>query len=139
MPQFKMAPNLSNNIKANCAIFNAVYASYIEAVYFTDTGEDENEQPHSDAEMSPHAQFAAMADCAEFLAQCADNGALSEYADSGQTWEQFGVDFWLTRNRHGAGFWDRGLGALGDNLSKMAKLYGSQYIYQGDDGLIYFG
>lgn len=137
MPQFKMAPNLAHNLAKNCAIFNAVYASYIEAVYFTDTGE--YEQPPSDAEMAPHAQFIAMVDCAEFLAQCADNGALSGYSDSGQTWEQFGVDFWLTRNGHGAGFWDRGLGALGDKLSEMANLCGTRYIYQGDDGLIYFG
>jgi hypothetical protein len=27
---------------------------------------------------------------------------------------QVGHDFWLTRNRHGAGFWDRGYGKLGD-------------------------
>lgn len=136
MPQFKMAPNLSHNIKANSAIFNAVYAAYIEAVYFTDTGEDE--QPPSDAEMSPHAQFIAMSDCAEFLAQCVDNGALSEYSESLSTWEQFGVDFWLTRNGHGAGFWDRGLGVLGDKLSETAKLCGSRDAYRGDDGLIYF-
>jgi hypothetical protein len=30
--------------------------------------------------------------------------------------EQAGIDFWLTRNRHGAGYWDRGLGITGDKL-----------------------
>lgn len=35
-----------------------------------------------------------------------------------------GHDFWLTRNGHGAGFWDRGLGGLGDRLTKHAKVYG---------------
>ena len=34
-----------------------------------------------------------------------------------------GHDFWLTRNGHGAGFWDRGL-AQGDALTKAAKVYG---------------
>lgn len=36
-----------------------------------------------------------------------------------------GHDFWLSRNGHGAGFWDRGLGELGDRLHKATKPYGS--------------
>lgn len=39
--------------------------------------------------------------------------------------EQAGHDFWLTRNGHAAGFWDRGLGERGDLLSTMAKTFGS--------------
>lgn len=35
-----------------------------------------------------------------------------------------GRDFWLTRNCHGAGFWDRGAGEVGDRLSKAAHRYG---------------
>lgn len=57
--------------------------------------------------------------------------------ESGQSDEQIGHDFWLTRNGHGAGFWDRGLGAVGDELSKASKSYGSADLYVGDDGLIY--
>ena len=51
--------------------------------------------------------------------------------------EQMGHDFWLTRNGHGAGFWDRGLGEVGDELSKIAKSFGSRYLYVGNDGKIY--
>lgn len=36
-----------------------------------------------------------------------------------------GYDFWLTRVGHGSGFWDRGFGQLGDELTKAAKAYGS--------------
>ena len=43
--------------------------------------------------------------------------------------EQNGHDFWLTRNGHGAGFWDRGYGELGDRLSKACKPYGEAYLY----------
>ena len=50
--------------------------------------------------------------------------------------EQFGHDFWLTRNGHGAGFWDRGLDN-GDVLTKWAKTYGSCDLYVGDDGMIH--
>lgn len=50
---------------------------------------------------------------------------------------QFGHDFYLTRNRHGAGFWDRGLGDLGQWLTDMSHPYGESGEYIGDDGLIY--
>ncbi|AYR00241.1 hypothetical protein PBI_PAT3_131 [Mycobacterium phage Pat3] len=39
--------------------------------------------------------------------------------------EHFGHDFYLTREHHGAGFWDRGLGELGDYLTKVAHSYGA--------------
>lgn len=39
--------------------------------------------------------------------------------------EKAGHDFWLTRSGHGAGFWDRGLGELGERLTKASKAYGS--------------
>lgn len=52
-------------------------------------------------------------------------------------WGRAGHDFWLTRNGHGCGFWDRGLGSLGDKLTKAAKVYGSADIYVGDDGKLY--
>lgn len=39
-----------------------------------------------------------------------------------------GHDFWLTRNRHGAGFWDRGMKELGEHLTDAAHAYGEDYI-----------
>lgn len=47
-----------------------------------------------------------------------------------------GHDFWLTRNGHGSGFWDRGYGAAGDRLSDAARAYGVAELYTGDDGYI---
>lgn len=35
-----------------------------------------------------------------------------------------GVDFYLTRNGHGTGFWDRGYGDIGRQLTDAAKTYG---------------
>lgn len=43
--------------------------------------------------------------------------------------DQAGHDFWLTRNRHGAGFWDRGLGARGDRLTTAARPYGEVNLW----------
>lgn len=57
--------------------------------------------------------------------------------DSGLTEEQIGHDFWLTRNGHGAGFWDHGLGEVGDTLTAACKPYGNVDLYVGDDGKIY--
>jgi hypothetical protein len=50
--------------------------------------------------------------------------------------EQIGHDFWLTRNGHGAGFWDRGLGERGERLTKWAKTYGEVNLYA-HDGTVY--
>jgi hypothetical protein len=41
-----------------------------------------------------------------------------------------GHDLWLTRNRHGAGFWDRGLPkAVGEALSTAARNMGEIHLY----------
>ena len=54
---------------------------------------------------------------------------------------QIGHDLWLTRNRHGAGFWDRfaaGTGeSFGRELTELAHSYGESYLYAGDDGKVY--
>ena len=50
---------------------------------------------------------------------------------------QAGHDFYLTRNSHGAGFWDRGNGAAGDRLADAARVWGSSELYAGDDGKLY--
>jgi hypothetical protein len=42
---------------------------------------------------------------------------------------QLGHDLFLTRNRHGAGFWDRGLGEIGDELTEVAKGMGEIDVY----------
>lgn len=49
-----------------------------------------------------------------------------------------GRDFWLTRNGHGAGFWNGDWeDKVGIRLTKAAKVYGSVDLYVGDDGKIY--
>jgi len=67
----------------------------------------------------------AVADCDDF--QQANEEDLANAGDD----ERNGVDFWLTRNGHGAGFWDRGYGDAGKRLSKAAKVYGSHDLSLG--------
>lgn len=48
----------------------------------------------------------------------------------GNDWtEAFGHDLALTRNGHGAGFWDRGLGEHGDVLTAWAKMLGELHVF----------
>ncbi|OHT67783.1 hypothetical protein [Mycobacteroides chelonae] len=54
-------------------------------------------------------------------------------ASDGSASEHFGHDLYLTRERHGAGFWDRGLGELGTYLSRIAHDLGSAELLW-DDG-----
>ena len=51
-----------------------------------------------------------------------------------------GHDLLLTRNHHGAGFWDGDWPkGVGKRLTDAADRLGEVYPYVGDDGLIYIG
>jgi hypothetical protein len=58
---------------------------------------------------------------------------VTEFTDD----EHIAHDFWLTRNHHGAGFWDGDYGAYGDQLTAIAQTFSEVGLYIGDDGLIY--
>lgn len=80
--------------------------AYIEAIYFTETGD--NDQPEDDAELTPLCKAQAFIDCRNFLA--AISGTCGEPPVAGFDRldpAQLGHDLWLTRNGHGTGFWDR--------------------------------
>ena len=67
----------------------------------------------------------AIKECAEFQEKAAE--ILSRYDES-----TAGHDFWLTRNGHGAGFWDGDYTAQeddGDKLTEIAKSMGERSIY----------
>ncbi|MFD6092817.1 hypothetical protein ACFWGN_11905 [Oerskovia sp. NPDC060338] len=51
---------------------------------------------------------------------------------------QVGHDLYLSRNGHGAGFFDRGLGEHGDRLQDVARALNESSPIVGDDGNIYF-
>jgi len=81
-------------------------------------------------DIAPESYAKALKDCEQFVEQ---NAALLE----GLCADQTGHDFWLTRNRHGVGFWDRGLGDIGDKLTDACKKFGEQHAIVGGDGQIY--
>jgi hypothetical protein len=104
------------------------------------TGAAGSLEDHFDAsDLASEARESMRADLEAFL-EGADPSALTFWeAELGAG--QIGHDFWLTRNGHGAGFWDRfsrGVGAdFGRHLTELAKPYGTSDLYAGDDGRLY--
>ena len=94
-------------------------------------------------DIGPDTINQAIEDCRDFQQA---NAALLERAytfyrengnaahpDAGSPEACAGHDFWLTRNRHGVGFWDRGMpGSLGQDLTEAAHGYGGVDIDQYD-------
>jgi hypothetical protein len=63
---------------------------------------------------------------------------ISSLIDAGKCDEgDIGHNFLLTGNHHGAGFWDRGFGVVGDRLTEASDPYGTMSAYVGDDGKVY--
>lgn len=118
------------------------HRAYMVAALWSSTDEDGEplDDMYSVDDISEECKAAMLESCKDFID--ANTSDLAEYSAkmACEQWsaeDRAGHDFWLTRNGHGAGFWDRGLGELGDRLSKAAKIYGSVDLYVGDDGLIY--
>lgn len=72
----------------------------------------------------------AREDVQEFVSWCQEDGLDMSQVDD----EQIGHDLLLTRQRHGAGFWDRGLGELGETLTDMAHAMGNVDVYECGNG-----
>ena len=122
---------------------------YIEAALWisTDESDESGGEPmdanYSESDIAADSLARMALDCERFQSTYAD--LLSAHKDAREPWntaewtfeEMAGHDFWLTRNGHGAGFWDRGIGELGEHLSHVARECGSCDLYIGDDGRIY--
>lgn len=118
-------------------IIDTVTLAYIEAAFFTDSGPD-HEVP-SDADLGEDQRALASDRCLDFLKQCERAGLLEQYLETFRTWDSFGHDIWFSSNHHGVGFWDRDMGALGDNLHELCtKTMNESGLYLGDDNRAYF-
>ena len=112
--------------------------SYIDCAFWASLDDDnvpfEDNYDHRD--LATDALAAIVEDCKDF--QESQAGLLEEaYKIGHYDVDQAGHDFWLTRNRHGAGFWDHGLDEVGRRLTDAAHVYGNSDLYVGDDGKVY--
>ncbi len=122
--------------------------AYITAALWSSTdGEDSDyeylDEGYSKEDLAPGLLELMTKECQEFQDKGADllaqAYAIPEYDHhESNPIAMSGHDFWLTRNGHGVGFWDRGLPEkLGDDLTDLAKSFGECSLYVGDDGKIY--
>ena len=105
----------------------------------TDNANDQGGEPldanYSKDDIAPETLDRMISDCAQFQA---DHGDLFANHRSGA--DRAGHDFWLTRNRHGAGFWDGDWNEPAATiLTDASHAWGSFDLYVGDDGMIYGG
>lgn len=101
---------------------------------------DENEELNnadndfSDDDLTDEARETIEKECRDFVAN-----NISDLLGCGLDSEQCGHDFYLTRNRHGAGFWDRkSRGKYADQcldrLTEASHAYGDQTLIADDNG-----
>lgn len=105
----------------------------------TPAGGEPMDANYSVADISDGTLATMLFDCAQFQARHAALLARLDYprVDHSQM-ARAGHDFWLTRNGHGAGFWDGDLSDdLGDALTAACKAFPEFNLYIGDDGKIY--
>ncbi|MFA5186684.1 MAG: hypothetical protein WC551_09430 [Patescibacteria group bacterium] len=113
--------------------------AYLVCALWAETdGDNQLDVRYSIDDFAPSARQEAIDDCQRFQAENAAD--LSQYSHSQcPTDELAGHDLWLTRNGHGAGYWDRDYlpDDVGNRLTQAAHAMGERYLYQGDDGMLY--
>ena len=115
-------------------------ASYIETALWSTTDEDGvplDNSKYSDAELHPKTLERFKADCEKFILESSKILACDTTNDSHPTYH-IAHDFWLTRNRHGAGFWDGDYPEpIATKLTELAHSFGECDLYVGDDNKFY--
>ena len=110
----------------------------VTALWCSPDPNDENDfldARYSLSDFSKESIEEAAQDVERFVNIVQGNSAL----DSLDWTQPIGHDFWLTRNGHGAGFWDGDYGDVGDRLTEICERdFGQTDIYVGDDGKLYF-
>lgn len=112
---------------------DAFTLAYIQAALWssTDYAGHPLDKSFTAEDIAPETLLRMSQDCAQF--QRGNRGYLIDRdAAFG------GHDFWLTRNGHGAGFWDGDWPELdAKHLTRAAHAFGSFDLYVGDDGRVY--
>jgi len=108
---------------------------YLEAALWAEN--DSNGEPldskYNFNNFTKSALKSIIIDCKAFQEKAANflSKAYELYNPTDSTVEEYaGHDFWLTRNGHGVGFWDRGFpDDIGDGLSDIARSFGGCTIF----------
>ena len=136
MPEFQM--DTLGNVAVIWTDLDALTRGYITAMFWTNSGDEGSElnDSHGFESLAAETLCGIIQDCAAFKEANAENLRAAYSLLMGYDEARAGEDYWLTRNGHGVGFWDRGLGAVGDALTEACQNQ-TREVYVGDDGLIY--
>ena len=112
--------------------FDRFVHHYKVAALFTEIDDDNTplDSLYNTTDICPESNRLIRHSCAQFCVEALDD-LRSAVKCEGFSWEMAAHDFWLTRNGHGAGFWDRGLRETGDRLSEMARNFGGSHVEVG--------
>lgn len=99
----------------------------LAAVWLENNFDHEHYDP--DAEWSEEAKAKAVKTAEAFLDVAIESDLETYHADGG-TDPQIGHDLWLTADRHGSGFWDRGGDKeAGERLTEIAHSFGESDVW----------
>lgn len=139
---------------ATPAQIETITKHYLIALLWAMPGDDDWENPGDDIaieDLPPETIQKATNDVVAFVASCGVlfdmaiecyNDGYGQHPDFGSAEASFGCDFALTRNGHGAGFWDRdneGLPrVLGEALTRVCKGFPARNLHLGGNGMVHF-
>lgn len=126
-------------VSLESANLKAIIVGYRRALQWVTPGDWElGIESLEDYEFSQEATDQIIIDCQKFFSDNLEtiNQILND-SDASYDYESVGHDFFLTRERHGAGFWDRGFGNDGQILTEKCHEFGESSPYMGDNNLIY--
>lgn len=106
---------------------------YLEAALWSSTNEDGDplDRQYSIDDFTEHARHQAKVELEQFDAEVERVvSVLDEETADGLDFSYLGHDFWLSRNGHGSGFFDRPerYGEIADVLQELARSAGECYI-----------
>lgn len=133
MPEF-LPPTRARRKQPDFHKLPSFVQGYLKAMFWTDCNDDDYDGEKGTANMGyanlPHKVLKKIVEeCIDF--QTDNQVWLNEAYSRGYDEEQAGHDFWLTRNHHGAGYWDRKElyeGGIGDKLTEACRAAGEVYV-----------
>jgi hypothetical protein len=131
------------------SMLEAFFRQYLETALWSSTDESTEaggeplDRNYIVEDMPNDVRTRLRVECVDFItANAADLEHWTDEWGIREGAELAGHDFWLTRNGHGAGFWDRfspGTPSYdaGKRLSEASEVYGRINLYVGDDGQVW--
>lgn len=118
--------------------FDEFFSAYLECAFWSSVDDSNDEREPLDenygiSDLDSDALKRLEDEAKRFYMQALEIG-IPETSEDAQL---AGHDFWLTRNGHGAGFWDGDWGDQGDALTKASEAFGTADLYIGDDKKVY--